>query len=148
MHKRIARNAADLCFSAIHAMIGLMHEVLFEEPGPTPGRLLAGHFLEQYGYHVRRACGTRDWLLTLTISGEGCYRLGGRTHICRQGSIVLLPPGNTARLLHAEWQKSWGFFWVHFTPRSDWIDWLKWSRSNEFNELTLTDDDAEYSRVH
>lgn len=129
-------------------MIGLVHEVLFEEPGPALGRLLAGHFLEPHGYHVRRARGTRDWLLTLTISGEGCYRLGSRTHICRRGSIVLLPPETPHDYSTPSGKHPWRFFWVHFTPRSDWINWLKWARSNELNELTLTDDDAEYPRVY
>lgn len=125
-----------------------MQDLLYEEPGPPPGRLLAGQFLEQYGYHVRRACGTHDWLLTLTISGEGCYRLGSRMHLCRRGSIVLLPPSTPHDYSTHKGRNYWGFFWVHFTPRADWINWLKWARSNELNDLTLTDDDVEYARVY
>ena len=123
-----------------------MQEVLIEWPAPPPGRLVAGEFLEQYGYHVRRTCGTRDWLLTLTISGEGCYLLGSRMHVCQKGSIVLLPPGTPHDYSAPKDKNGWGFFWVHFTPRADWVDWLKWPCRNDSNELTITDP-AEFDRL-
>ena len=124
-----------------------MQEVPIEWPAPPPGRLVAGEFLENYGYHVRRTYGTRDWLLTLTISGEGCYRLGNRTHACHPGCIVLLPPGTPHDYSAPNDKNGWGFFWVHFTPRADWVGWLKWSCSNDLNELTITDA-VEYARLY
>ncbi len=123
-----------------------MQEVLFEEPAPPPGRLLAGYFLVQYGYHVRRTCGTRDWLLTLTVSGEGCYRLGSQSHMCHRGGIVLLPPRTPHDYSAPKSKNGWEFFWVHFTPRVDWLDWLKWACSNTLNALTITEP-AEYARL-
>ena len=123
-----------------------MQEALFEEPAPPPGRLLAGYFLEHFGYHVRRTRGTRDWLLTLTLSGEGCYRLGSRTHVCHRGSIVLLPPGTPHDYSSPKSKTVWEFLWVHFTPRADWMDWLKWTCANDLNVLTITDA-AEFTRL-
>ena len=123
-----------------------MQEVLFEEPAPPPGRLLAGYFLEHYGYHVRRSHGTRDWLLTLTLSGEGCYRLGNCTHLCHRGSIVLLPPGTPHDYSAARGKAGWEFLWVHFTPRADWMDWLKWPDSTTLNALAIADT-TEYARL-
>ena len=96
-------------------------------------------FTEHYGYHIRRTAGTRDWLLTFTISGEGCYVLGDCTHVCHRGSIVLLSPGTPHDYSAPKGRKRWGFFWAHFTPRADWVDWLKWSRDKGLNEMTITD---------
>ena len=123
-----------------------MDDVLFEDYIPPPEPLLANYFLKKSGYHVRRLCGTRDWFLTLTVSGEGCYRLGDRMHACRQGSIVLLPPGTPHDYSVSKDSNDWEFFWVHFTPQADWLDWLKWSHSNDLNESTITDA-TKYTRL-
>ena len=123
-----------------------MQEVLFEEPAPPPGRMLAGYFHEHYGYHVRRTRGTRDWLLTLTLSGEGCYRLGSQSHLCHRGRIVLLPPGMPHDYSATNGKSGWEFLWVHFTPRADWLDWLKWTSSDTLNALTISEQ-TEYARL-
>ncbi len=126
--------------SAIEDKIELVtQEAIFEEPAPPPGRLLAGHFAEQYGYHVRRRHGTRDWLMTFTIAGEGRYVLGDRICVCHRGSAVLLSPGTPHDYSTPKGAKPWEFFWVHFTPRTDWMDWLEWSRGKGLSELTITD---------
>ena len=118
----------------------------FDEPAPPPGRLLAGHFHEPFGYHVRRSRGTRDWLLTLTLSGEGIYRLAGQMQVCHRGRIVLLPPGTPHDYGAAKGRGGWEFLWVHFTPRADWMAWLKWARAEALNALVL-DDAAEFARL-
>lgn len=138
--ERIAWNVNDLRISAVGDKIELvMQDAMFDEPAPPPGRLLAGHFTEPYGYHVRRRRGTRDWLLAFTIAGEGRFVLGERTHICRRGSVVLLSPGTPHEYFTPKGRRLWEFFWVHFTPRADWMDWLEWSRGKRLSELVITD---------
>jgi AraC family transcriptional regulator of arabinose operon len=122
-----------------------MEDVLPEEPAPPPGKLLAGYFSQPYGYHVRRSRGTHDWLLTLTIGGEGCFRINETRHVCRHGSIVLLSPGTPHDYFTPSDKKHWDFYWAHFTPRADWIAWLKWSNSG-LSKLAITDAD-EYKRL-
>jgi AraC family transcriptional regulator of arabinose operon len=114
-------------------------EAAFDEPAPPPGRLLAGQFAEQYGYHVRRRHGTRDWLLTFTVAGEGRYVLGDRTIVCHRGSVVVLSPGTPHDYATPKGKRPWEFFWVHFTPRAEWMDWLEWSRGKGLSTLTVTD---------
>lgn len=93
-------------------------------PAPPPGMLLADHFGASFGYHVRRPHGTRDWLITYTLAGEGCYRLDGQSHLCRAGDIFILEPGAPHDYATGEAAAYWEFYWAHFTPRPHWVHWL------------------------
>lgn len=95
---------------------------------------------------MRRSRGTRDWLLTFTVSGEGCYRLNDRIHVCRRGSAFLLAPGTPHDYSAPKGKRPWEFFWAHFTPRPEWLDWLTWSQGQGLSELTISDP-AEYARM-
>jgi AraC family transcriptional regulator of arabinose operon len=92
---------------------------------PPPGLLLAGHFSEQPGYHVRRAAGTRDWLITYTCAGEGRYLHAAGARICRAGDLLLLAPGAPHDYAAAAGAQPWDFYWAHFTPRTAWAPWLR-----------------------
>ena len=93
-------------------------------PAPPPGILVADLFGASYGYHVRRPRGTRDWLLTFTLDGEGCYQLAGQLHHCRAGDIFILEPGAPHDYATATAGLPWTFYWAHFTPRPHWLKWL------------------------
>ncbi len=96
---------------------------------------------------MRRKAGTRDWLLTFTVSGLGCYVLNGsRIHACYRGSIVLLPPGASHDYSAPKSADGWGFFWAHFTPRAEWLDWLKWASHTDATTLTISDG-VEFERL-
>jgi AraC family transcriptional regulator of arabinose operon len=122
-----------------------MQEALDEEPAPPPGRLLAGYFSQPYGYHVRRSRGTRDWLLTFTVGGEGHYCLDDHTHDCLRGDIFMLSPGTPHDYSTPQDKGSWDFYWAHFTPLTNWIEWLSWS-SGGLSKLAITDP-TEYKRL-
>lgn len=122
-----------------------MQEEFDEEPAPPPGRLLAGYFSQLHGYHVRRSHGTRDWLLTFTVGGEGRFYLGDHTHFCRRGDIFMLMPGTPHDYSTSPEMGSWDFYWVHFTPRQDWMDWLRWSPDG-LSKLAIADT-TEYKRL-
>lgn len=94
-------------------------------PSPPPGILVANHFGASFGYHVRRPHGTRDWLITYTLAGEGCYRLNGQSYICRAGDVFILEPGVAHDYATATPAQRWECYWAHFTPRTDWTRWLR-----------------------
>jgi AraC family transcriptional regulator of arabinose operon len=94
-------------------------------PAPPPGILVSNHFSASFGYHVRRPHGTRDWVITYTLAGEGCYRLAGQAHLCRAGDVVLLEPGTPHDYATATPAQPWEFYWAHFTPRPHWVHWLR-----------------------
>jgi len=111
----------------------LMHDPAIHQPAnnmpysqaPPPGILAADHFGASFGYHVRRPHGTRDWLITYTLAGEGCYRLAGQTHFCCAGDIFILAPGTVHDYATAHPTQRWEFYWAHFTPRAHWLPWLR-----------------------
>lgn len=98
-----------------------MHE---ETPAPPPGILIADHFVQPFGYHSYRSAGTRDWLITCTIGGEGLYRLATLTQGVKAGDVALLAPGTLHDYATRHHDQSWDFYWSHFLPRPHWTRWL------------------------
>ena len=103
-----------------------------EQPGssvetlaPPPGILVAGYFAETGDYHVRRAAGTRDWLITYTVGGRGQFRFGRSVHVCGAGDIVVLTPGVPHDYATSLTAPTWRFYWAHFIPRPRWAGWLR-----------------------
>ncbi len=102
-------------------------ERLQETPAPPPGVLVAGHFREGPDYRMRRARGTRDWLLTYTAAGAGVYRQsGGGPWPAGPGDLWLLSPGAQHDYATEAGAGAWEFWWVHFLPRPGWAEWLGW----------------------
>ena len=89
---------------------------------PDYDGLLAGHYLRGPGYGRRRDGGTDDWLMILTLAGRG--RIGNQA--AEKGSVFLIGPGVTHDYGTARFADEWEILWVHFHPRSEWIDLLKW----------------------
>jgi AraC family transcriptional regulator of arabinose operon len=90
-----------------------------ESTSPLPGILVAGHFREAFGYSAFRSKGTKDWLITYTLSGCGEYSLYGETYRCEPGDAVLLPPA----MPHHYYTPQgcvWEFMWAHFVPEPRW----------------------------
>ncbi|MBE0697634.1 MAG: helix-turn-helix domain-containing protein [Anaerolineaceae bacterium] len=96
-----------------------------ETPAPPPGVLLADYFESQPGYTTRRAAGTRDWLISLTVGGAGRYRLEGNEVMAQAGVVVLLAPGTPHDYATLGDREPWCFYWAHFLPRAQWLAWLK-----------------------
>lgn len=91
---------------------------------PAPGVLISGQFSEPFGYEVWRPGGTRDWLLTLTIGGQGEYAHGAERVRCGEGDAVLLPPG-VPHHYYTPRDCRWDFFWAHFNPELRWMELLR-----------------------
>ena len=95
------------------------------DDGPTTGILLASHFREEEGYHVRRTRGREDWLLFFTVSGAGLFQHENRRHLTGPGEITIIEPGLPQDYATASLDAPWDFYWAHFVARSDWLFWLK-----------------------
>jgi len=78
--------------------------------------VMAGHFHEPDTYIIRRPKGMRDWLITLTLSGEGYFDTGGGKRICKAGDVSLLKAGTPHEYGTVQGGK-WHFIWAHFSPR-------------------------------
>jgi AraC family transcriptional regulator of arabinose operon len=107
-----------------------MHYSVMIDPEVTPyqstARLLTGHFREQPGYRAYRPNGVGDWLLILTLSGQGRFGLHGAEHVSRANEWVLLPPGSVHDYGVAAGAAGWELLWAHFLPRAEWQDLLNW----------------------
>lgn len=91
---------------------------------PAPGVLISGQFSEPFGYEVWRPDGTRDWLMTLTLGGQGEYAFGEDVIRCGEGDVVLLSPG-ISHHYYTPRDGRWDFYWAHFIPELRWMELLR-----------------------
>lgn len=119
-----------------------MARTITASPNPLP--LIAGHFVEGANYNTWRPQGTRDYLLLLTITGQG--RIGwanGETRI-NAGEVCLLRPGASHDYGTAPGADRWELLWTHFLPRPHWFALLDWPEiAPEVCRLTLGVNTAE-----
>lgn len=106
-------------------MAEFLNDPAVETASPAPGILVADHYSEPDGYRVYRSRGTRDWLITYTLSGSGSYWIGERNWTCHRGDIVVLKPGTVHHYAAGE-GTMWEFYWAHFIPQPSWLEWLAW----------------------
>ncbi|MEO7718583.1 MAG: helix-turn-helix domain-containing protein [Capsulimonas sp.] len=101
--------------------------------------MVSGYYHMSPGYAAKREGGTRDWLLTATLSGAGRFGYGNGTRIARVGDLVLLKPG-APHDYGCIADEKWEFFWAHFQPRPDWYELLSWPEfAPGMMHLTLTE---------
>ncbi|MCJ8009547.1 helix-turn-helix domain-containing protein [Lederbergia wuyishanensis] len=91
-------------------------------PSPSPGVLICDHFNQKKGYKVTRYEGTKDWLMTYTISGQGQFTVGDDVQTVEKGDLAILKPKTSH--IYETLSSHWEFVWVHFLPRETWIDLL------------------------
>ncbi|MEO8205195.1 MAG: helix-turn-helix domain-containing protein [Chthoniobacterales bacterium] len=75
---------------------------------------------------VWRPQGTRDWLLILTLSGQGIVGNGKQEIISTPGTVTLYQPGTPQRYFVDPALEDWHTLWSHFYPKSHWALWLQW----------------------
>lgn len=97
-----------------------------ETPAPLPGPLVTGAFRKGPRYHTYREQGTRDWLLILTVGGQGVFRHEQGTTPVTSGDMILLKPNTRHDYATAPGQPHWDLLWAHFMPQAGWLDWLDW----------------------
>ncbi|MBS4216758.1 AraC family ligand binding domain-containing protein [Bacillus sp. FJAT-49711] len=90
---------------------------------PSPGILICDHFNQKNGYKVARLEGTKDWLMTYTISGQGQFKIGENVQMVKKGDIAILKPKTNH--VYETSSSHWEFVWVHFLPRETWIELLQ-----------------------
>jgi len=83
-------------------------------------------FRKGRGYTNWRPRGSGDWLLIMTMGGEGRVRTGGREASLVAGDAVLFAPGAAQDYATAEGAGRWHLRWAHFEPRPHWRPWLMW----------------------
>lgn len=93
---------------------------------PAYDGLLAGHYIRGAGYGRKRQGGTDDWLLVLTLAGTGRIQSGANELRAVEKSLFLIAPGTTHDYGTARDAETWEILWVHFHPKSEWIDLLTW----------------------
>lgn len=105
-----------------------MREVPYE-PSPLNGSILGDLQFQGVGQtRAYRPDGTADWLLVCTLSGQGYVQADGHETIMERGAMLLIAPGTTHDYGHLHDDASWCDIWVHFHPRSHWLQWLLWPR--------------------
>ncbi len=87
---------------------------------PAPGLLVADHFIRGGEYETYRSKGTRDWLITFTLDGEGTYLLDGNAYPCTKGDLIILLPGTTHHY-HTKKRHNVGFYVGAFCS-SAWME--------------------------
>ncbi|MCW8132760.1 MAG: helix-turn-helix domain-containing protein [Planctomycetota bacterium] len=95
--------------------------------GPPPGLLLAGHLTRCYRREILRPEGTRDWLLTLTLSGRAFFKQEGVHVDVKAGDVVVAEP-NSYMHYAPVLPQGWDCLWVHFNPRPEWLEALSLPR--------------------
>lgn len=102
-----------------------MTEIL-ETPYAEGSELIAGHFNEGPGYRAYRSRGVGDWLMILTLSGQGRFGFAGGEILAARHDWVLIPPGVPHDYGVAAGAGQWELLWVHFRPRPHWHAFLRW----------------------
>lgn len=116
--------------------------------------LLTGHFHEQSGYRAIRRQGSGDWLLILTLDGQGRFGHAGGELLTSPGDWVLLRPGTPHDYGVEPQLQRWELLWAHFQPRADWFAWLGWPEAAKgLMRLRIAGDarqelTAQFLRVH
>jgi len=87
---------------------------------------VVGRYSEDIGYSIQRPAGSGDFLLLLTMDGVGYCRSGDSNVELSHGSVALFRPETPQDYGTLSTRKPWSFYWVHFLPRSDWVQWLVW----------------------
>jgi AraC family transcriptional regulator of arabinose operon len=103
-----------------------MRQIEYQSPVPPYRLLLTGHYREPAGYRTRRSRGSEDWLLILTLSGQGRFGYAGGDLPARPGDITLIAPGTPHDYGIARGAPAWELLWAHFHPRPHWVEWLDW----------------------
>lgn len=93
---------------------------------PAYDGLLAGHYVRGQGYSRRRPGGTDDWLLVMTLAGEGRFGTVAGDLVARAPALYLVAPGTTHDYGTAKSSETWEILWVHFQPPTGWLDLLAW----------------------
>jgi len=93
---------------------------------PAYEGLLAGHFHRGPGYGRRRDGGTDDWLLIMTLCGEGRIGSAQGDFLALSGDLYLIAPGTTHDYGTARRSEEWEILWAHFHPPTDWLEFLRW----------------------
>ncbi|WP_372633074.1 helix-turn-helix domain-containing protein [Cohnella sp.] len=82
------------------------------------GAMLAGHFRENDRYVIRRPEARSDWLIAMTLSGEGYFRTPAGEKRCPPGHIAILRSGTPHEYGTVPGQQ-WNFVWAHFGKLSE-----------------------------
>jgi AraC family transcriptional regulator of arabinose operon len=106
---------------------GLSMRIVPYEPSPLHGSILGDLQFQGVGQtQALRPDGTRDWLMALTLSGQGYVCAEGRETVMERGSLLLIAPGTPHDYGHLDDNGAWVDIWVHFHPRPHWLPWLVW----------------------
>ena len=62
----------------------------------------------------------------LTLEGSGLYRFAGGEYRSSPGDITLYRPGFFQDYQFSSHARRWDLLWVHFLPRTEWLEWLNW----------------------
>ena len=122
---RKAPNALDVWSKTYTILLSVIRDrVAFDLPAYEG--LLAGHFHRGPGYGRRRDGGTDDWLMIMTLCGEGRIGSAHGESLAQAGDLYLIAPGTTHDYGTARRSEQWEILWVHFHPQTGWLDLLRW----------------------
>lgn len=88
--------------------------------------LIVGHYKMKRNYHIKRPAGTHDWLLILTLSGEGVVHHAGKDRVLKAGDLIAFMPATPHDYATNPGTGRWELLWVHFQPPAHWLPLLDW----------------------
>ncbi len=93
-------------------------------------------------YYINRPDGMKGYIINLTLRGAGRVKAGEGFITCREGELLLFPPGVPHHYGRSEQHDFWDHVWIYFIPRPYWVDWLHWDHTTQQIGRTLCPDVA------
>ncbi|MGJ3243636.1 MAG: helix-turn-helix domain-containing protein [Opitutales bacterium] len=75
-----------------------------------------GHFNEGPSYSMKRPAGTRDWLIILTLSGEGYVSSNAYENHLSSGDLAMIAPNTPVAYGTRVEPGQWQLLWAHVQP--------------------------------
>ena len=88
--------------------------------------LAPNHLQQRKGYFAWRPQGTQDWLLKVTIDGNGRFGCSEGEVIVKARDLILIRPGTPHDYGVEKTLNYWDVVWAHFRPRPGWLEWMNW----------------------
>lgn len=120
------------------------HSHVTDRREPSDFDIIAGHFVEDEGYLVRRANGASSWLLIMTLGGRGRHKTSTASIESVPGDVTLWQMGASQE--YAACEEGWELVWAHFHIRPHWRTLIDWPQAGHGLHAYSCDPSSEFWR--